>query len=67
MSRRRFKWTRKKYYAAHHQNRLLQRLDYSFSPPPLVERFIELMDGIDGRDPLTTPIGWRYDRCDIPF
>lgn len=66
---RRFKWTRKKWYAAHHQCRLLSRLagGYPYGPPPLVERYIKLVDSIDGRDPLSIPIGYRYDRSDIPF
>lgn len=66
---RRFKWTRKKWYAAHHQSRLLCRLagGYPYGPPPLVERYIKLMDGLGGRDPLTIPIGRRYDLCDTPF
>ncbi|MBX3610354.1 MAG: hypothetical protein KF871_10715 [Hydrogenophaga sp.] len=66
---RRFRWTRERYYRAHHLSRLLLRLNgYSYEPPSLVQRLMDLyaLHPSNG-DPLTVPIGWRYDRCDIPF
>jgi len=69
MMKERFRWTRERYYRAHHLNRLLVRLnDYGYSAPPLVERLHDLYYRHPSHgDPLTIPIGWRYDRCDIPF
>lgn len=65
----RFRWTRAKYYKAAHLSRLLSRFNYYYTDkPPLVERYLELCEHIErqGRDPLLTPIGWRYD-TEIPF
>jgi hypothetical protein len=69
MTLKRFKWTRERYYRAHHLSRLLMRLNgYGYAPPPLVQRLIDLYAlHPEKHDPLTTPIEWRYDRCDIPF
>lgn len=68
---RRFRWTRERYYRAHHLNRLLWR--FTGNAPALVERFHELIDstpGMNGTDPLTLPLRIRHwDRLDdsIPF
>lgn len=67
--RNRFRWTRERYYRAHHLSRFLLRLNgYGYAPPPLVQRLIDLYARYPEKgDPLTTPIEYRYDRDDIPF
>lgn len=69
MSRNRFRWTRDRYYRAHHLNRFLLRLNgYGYEPPPLVQRLHDLYASRPEKsDPLTVRLEWRYDRCDIPF
>lgn len=64
-----FRWTRERYYRAHHLSRFLLRLNgYGFAPPPLVQRLMDLYAlHPEKGDPLTTPIQYRYDRDDIPF
>ena len=65
MARKKFRWTRASYYHAQHLSRLLLRMNCNATW--LVDEFLLLMDGIGGRDPLTLPLAWRYDRDDIPF
>lgn len=66
---RRFRWTRAKYRRAHHLSRLLTGLlEYQGSPPPLVERYLELWARYPQKtDPLATPLHRRYDIDSIPF
>ncbi len=64
-----FRWTRAKYKRASHLARLLPQI-YSIhaSAPPLVQRWLDLMEPIgQQRDPLTVPLRYRHPSDEIPF
>jgi hypothetical protein len=73
MGRRRFRWTRERYYKAAHLSRYFARHVYDLpsEPPGLLERYWELWRRYPcGDDPLLTPLRHRHafrDDDDIPF
>lgn len=71
MARKRFRWTRARYYKAHRLSRYFDRHVYDLpsDPPVLLRLFWDLMKGIGRSDPLLTPMRLRerYQSDDIPF
>ncbi len=65
----RFRWNREKYKRGSHLARLLPQIyGIHCSPPPLVQRWLDLMEPIgQQRDPLTVPLRYRYPSDDVPF
>lgn len=70
MARRRFRWTRERYYKAHHLSRFFARWVYELpsEPPRLLQRLWELYERHpQNTDPLLTPLKYRHERDEIPF
>lgn len=72
MKRKRFRWTRSNYRAAHSLARFIGRHLYELHhQPPLLRRYFELWDRHPQRDDqLRMPLSWRphyNDGDSIPF
>lgn len=75
MLRPTFRWTRRTWYAAKHQDRVLRRLfSWDHEPPVLVARYRETLEGMNQwypPDPLLTPLRVRLRNRsmddDVPF
>lgn len=70
MTRRRFRWTRERYYKARHLSRFFARWIYELpsEPPRLLKHLWELCEQHpQNDDPLLTPLKYRHERDEIPF